>query len=69
MKIEKILLIVGSVLTVFFSSCGSSSPLDESKIILEDGIIQSLDKDNNLKIVRFDRTLLNFSNYDNFRKL
>ena len=32
---------------------------------MEDGIIQSLDKDNNLKIVRFDRTLLNFSNYDN----
>ena len=35
MKIEKILLIVGSLLTVFFSSCGSSSPLDESKIIAE----------------------------------
>ena len=39
--------------------------IDESKIILQDGIIQSLDKDNNLKIIQFDRTLLNFSNYDN----
>ena len=33
MKIEKILIIVGLLLTVFFSSCGSSSPFDESKII------------------------------------
>ena len=39
--------------------------IDQSKIILENGIIQSLDKNNNLKIVQFDRTLLNFSNYDN----
>ena len=39
--------------------------IEESKIILKDGIIQSLDKDNNLKIIQFDRTLLNFSNYDN----
>ena len=39
--------------------------INESKIILEDGIIQSLDKDNNLKIVQFDKTLLNFSDYDN----
>ena len=45
MKIEKILLIVGSLLTVFFSSCGSSSPLDESKIISESQKLnQYLDK-------------------------
>ena len=45
MKIEKILLIVGSLLTVFFSSCGSSSPLDESKIISESQKVnQYLDK-------------------------
>ena len=35
MKIKKILLVVGLLSTVFFSSCGSSSPLDESKIIAE----------------------------------
>ena len=39
--------------------------IDESKIILENGVIQSLDNDNNLKLVQFDRTLLNFSDYDN----
>ena len=44
MKIEKILLIVGSLLTVFFSSCGSSSPLDESKIISESQMIPFKDK-------------------------
>ena len=45
MKIEKILLIVGSLLTVFFSSCGNSSPLDESKIISESQKVnQYLDK-------------------------
>ena len=45
MKIEKILLIVVSLLTVFFSSCGSSSPLDESKIISESQKLnQYLDK-------------------------
>ena len=45
MKIEKILLLVGSLLTVFFSSCGSSSPLDESKIISESQKLnQYLDK-------------------------
>ena len=45
MKIEKILLIVGSLLTVFFSSCGSSSPLNESKIISESQKLnQYLDK-------------------------
>ena len=45
MKIKKILLIVGSLLTVFFSSCGSSSPFDESKIISESQKLnQYLDK-------------------------
>ncbi len=45
MKIEKILLIVGSLLTVFFSSCGSSSPLDKSKIVSESQKVnQYLDK-------------------------
>ncbi len=39
--------------------------IDESRIILEDGIIQSLDENNDLKIIQFDKTLLNFSNYDN----
>ena len=45
MKIEKILLIVGSLLIVFFSYCRSSSPLDESKIISESQKVnQYLDK-------------------------
>ena len=45
MKIKKILLVVGLLSTVFFSSCGSSSPLDESKIIAESQKLnQYLDK-------------------------
>ncbi len=39
--------------------------INESKIFLEDGVIQSLDQNNNLKIIQFDKTLLNFSEYDN----
>ena len=39
--------------------------IDKNKIILEKGIIQSYEKDNTVKIVQFNKTLLNFENLDN----
>tara|TARA_Y100000996_G_scaffold414752_1_gene406643 strand:+ start:243 stop:1199 length:957 start_codon:yes stop_codon:yes gene_type:complete len=39
--------------------------IDKNKIILEKGIIQSYEKDNTVKIIQFNKTLLNFSNLDN----
>ena len=37
----------------------------KNKIILENGFIQSYEKDNTVKIVQFNKTLLNFNNLDN----
>ena len=37
----------------------------KSKIILENGFIQSYQKDNTVKIIQFNKTLLNFDNLDN----
>ncbi len=42
-----------------------SGVIAENKIILEKGIIQSFDKKNTIKIIQFNRTLLNFENFDN----
>tara|TARA_Y200000002_G_scaffold381553_1_gene395902 strand:+ start:2299 stop:3441 length:1143 start_codon:yes stop_codon:yes gene_type:complete len=39
--------------------------ISKSKIILENGIIQSYQKDNTIKIIQFNKTLLNFGNLDN----
>ena len=39
--------------------------IDKNKIILEKGVIQSYEKDNTVKIIQFNKTLLNFENLDN----
>tara|TARA_B100001057_G_scaffold430643_1_gene457518 strand:- start:18502 stop:19644 length:1143 start_codon:yes stop_codon:yes gene_type:complete len=39
--------------------------INKNKIILENGIIQSYEKDNTVKIIQFNKTLLNFDNLDN----
>ena len=39
--------------------------INKNKIILEKGIIQSFEKDNTVKIIQFNKTLLNFNNLDN----
>ena len=38
---------------------------DKNKIILENGIIQSYQENNTVKIIQFNKTLLNFDNLDN----
>ena len=39
--------------------------ISKNKIILENGVIQSYDKNNTVKIIQFNKTLLNFENLDN----
>ena len=39
--------------------------ISKSKLILENGFIQSFQKDNTVKIIQFNKTLLNFDNLDN----
>ncbi len=39
--------------------------IDKSKLILENGFIQSLQSDDTVKIIQFNKTLLNFDNLDN----
>ncbi len=39
--------------------------ITENKIILEKGTIQSFDDTNTIKIIQFNKTLLNFENFDN----
>ena len=39
--------------------------ISKSKLILENGFIQSLQNDNTVKIIQFNKTLLNFENFDN----
>ncbi len=39
--------------------------IKKNKIILESGVIQSYEKDNTVKIIQFNKTLLNFENLDN----
>ena len=39
--------------------------INKNKIILEKGVIQSYEKDNTVKIIQFNKTLLNFNNLDN----
>ncbi len=39
--------------------------INKNKIILEKGVIQSYEKDNTVRIVQFNKTLLNFANLDN----
>ena len=42
-----------------------SGIIAENKLILEKGIIQSFDKKDSIKIIKFNKTLLNFENLDN----
>ena len=42
-----------------------SGIIAENKLILEKGIIQSFDKKDSIKIIQFNKTLLNFENLDN----
>ncbi len=39
--------------------------INKNKIILEKGLIQSYEKDNTVRIIQFNKTLLNFANLDN----
>ncbi len=39
--------------------------INKDKIILEKGVIQSYEKDNSVKIIQFNKTLVNFDNLDN----
>ena len=39
--------------------------INKNKIILEKGLIQSYEKDNTVRIIQFNKTLLNFENLDN----
>ena len=39
--------------------------ISKSKLILENGFIQSFQNDNTVKIIQFNKTLLNFDNLDN----
>ena len=38
--------------------------IDKNKIILEKGVLQSYEKDNTVRIIQFNKTLLNFDNLD-----
>ena len=42
-----------------------SGLINKSKIILEKGVIQSYESDNTIRIIQFNKTLLNFENFDN----
>ena len=42
-----------------------SGLINKNKIILEKGIIQSYENDNTIRIIQFNKTLLNFENLDN----
>ena len=42
-----------------------SGIIDKNKIILEKGIIQSYEENNTVRIIQFNKTLLNFENLDN----
>ena len=42
-----------------------SGIISENKLILEKGIIQSFDKKDSIRIIQFNKTLLNFENLDN----
>ncbi len=39
--------------------------INKNKIVLEKGVIQSYEKDNTVRIIQFNKTLLNFDNLDN----
>ncbi len=39
--------------------------IQDNKIILENGLIQSYDQNNTIRIIQFNKTLLNFDNFDN----
>ena len=39
--------------------------IDKNKIVLEKGVIQSYEEDNTVRIIQFNKTLLNFNNLDN----
>ena len=39
--------------------------INKNKIVLEKGLIQSYEKDNTVRIIQFNKTLLNFANLDN----
>ena len=39
--------------------------ISKNKIILEKGIIQSYENDETIRIIQFNKTLLNFANFDN----
>ena len=39
--------------------------INKNRIILENGIIQSYESDETIRIIQFNKTLLNFSNFDN----
>ena len=42
-----------------------SGLINKNKIILEKGVIQSYENDNTIRIIQFNKTLLNFENFDN----
>ena len=42
-----------------------SGLINKNKIILKKGIIQSYENDNTIRIIQFNKTLLNFENFDN----
>ncbi len=39
--------------------------IQDNKIILENGLIQSYDQNNTIRVIQFNKTLLNFDNFDN----
>ena len=39
--------------------------IQDNKIILENGLIQSYDQKNTIRVIQFNKTLLNFDNFDN----
>ena len=39
--------------------------IDKNKIVLEKGVVQSYEEDNTVRIIQFNKTLLNFNNLDN----
>ena len=42
-----------------------SGIINKNKIILKKGVIQSYESDNTIRIIQFNKTLLNFENFDN----
>ena len=39
--------------------------INKNKIVLEKGVVQSFESDNTVRVIQFNKTLLNFDNLDN----